>query len=208
MFQPEQQPPTVAPAPAGPARRSAWRTLAAAAAVLTLGLAATACGDDDGADVRSSGAGASDSGSASGNASGSAVAGGCEAVDGTDGVDDADTVVDATLTEFSITLDPEEAPAGAVGFSAENTGALDHELVIVKGVPSDIEVVDGAPDEEALGDAVIGEIEAFPAGDTCEGTFELDAGDYVLFCALVDEADDGTVESHFENGMVATFTVG
>jgi hypothetical protein len=180
------------------------------ATVLALGLAATACGDDDGADVRSSGAGASDGGSASGAASGSgsAVAGACEAVDGTDGVDGADTVVGATLAEFSITLDADEAPAGAVGFSVENAGAIDHELVIVKGVPSDIQVVDGAPDEESLGDAVIGEIEAFPAGDTCEGTFELDAGDYVLFCALVDEADDGTVESHYENGMVTTLTVG
>lgn len=202
----EQHPPTALPAPAGPARRSAWGTLAAAAAVLTLGLAA-ACGGDDGADVRSSGAGASDSGSASGSGSGSAVAADCQVVDGTAGVADAGTVVDVKLSEFSITLDPAEAPAGAVGFSVENTGTIDHELVIAKGVPSDIEVVDGAPDEEALGDAVIGEIEGFPSGNTCEGTFELAAGDYVLFCAIVDEADDGTVVSHFENGMVAAFTV-
>jgi hypothetical protein len=191
-------------------RPRAGRALAATAAVLLLGLGAAACSDDDGADVRSSGPGASGSGSASGtgSGSGSAVAGECEAVDGTVGVADADTTVAVTLDEFSITVDPSDAPAGAVGFSADNAGEEPHELVIAKGAPSDIEVVDGAPDEEALGDDLVGEIEAFAAGDTCEGTFELDAGDYVLFCALVETADDGSVESHFEEGMVTTFTVG
>ena len=43
-------------------------------------------------------------------------------------------------------------------------------------------------------------------GETCEGTFELTAGDYVLFCALVEE-EGGTLESHYEEGMVTTFTV-
>ncbi len=200
------------------------RTALALTAVLALGLGVAACGDDDdGADVRSSGPGASGgsgsgSGSASGSGSGSAsapasgsasgsgVASECQAIDGTNGVADADTTVAVTLDEFSIVADPGTAPAGAVGFSTENAGAEDHELVIARGVPSDITVVDGAPDEAALGDALIGEIEAFDEGKTCEGTFELTAGDYVLFCALVEE-EGGTLESHYEEGMVTTFTV-
>ena len=55
--------------------------------------------------------------------------------------------------------------------------------------------------------AFIGEIEAFPAGETCEGTFELpEAGDYILFCNIVETLEDGSVESHFEEGMVTTVT--
>jgi len=196
------------------------RALAATAAVLTLGLGAAACSnDDDGADVRSSGPGAEDcpSGSASGSASGAAsgseasasgTATECEVVDGDAGVAGADGTATATLAEYTITVDPAEAAAGAVGFTAVNDGEEAHELVIARGTPDDIEVVDGAPDEAALGDALIGEIEAFPAGSSCEGTFELAAADYVLFCAIVETEDDGSVESHYEEGMVTTFTVG
>jgi hypothetical protein len=204
-----------------PARRRTGRAFALAAAVAALSLGLAACGDDDdGADVRSSGPGASGSGSGSGSASGvasgsgsgsasgSEVASECEAVDGTNGVADASSTAAVTLDEFSITVDPATSDAGAIGFVAENEGEEPHEVVIARGVPEDITVVDGAPDEAALGDALIGEIEAFAAGQTCEGTFELSAGDYVLFCALVETEEDGTVESHFEEGMVATFTVG
>lgn len=199
--------------------RRRGHVVAVAAAAVVLVLAVAACGsDDDGADVRSSGPGASgSSGSgsgsgsasapASGSGSGSAVATECQAIDGTNGVADADTTVDVTLDEFSITLASDTGTAGAVGFVAANAGAEPHEIVIARGVPDDITVVDGAPDEVALGDALVGEIEAFAAGQTCEGTYELEAGDYVLFCALVEEEADGTIESHYEEGMVTTFTV-
>lgn len=207
-----------------PRRRG--RALAATAAAVVLVLGVAACGsDDDGADVRSSGPGASGSGSgsasgsgsgsasapasgsASAPASGSGAATECQAIDGTNGIADADSTVDVTLDEFTITLDPDTGTAGAVGLIAENAGAEPHEVVIARGVPDDITVVDGAPDEAALGDALVGEIEAFAAGQTCEGTYELEAGEYVLFCALVEEEEDGTIESHYEEGMVTTFTV-
>jgi hypothetical protein len=210
--------------PDTPSGRRAARAALALTAAFALALGVAACGDDDdGADVRSSGPGASGgsgsasgsgsgsasapaSGSGSGSASASGVATECQAIDGADGVADADTTVAVTLDEFSIVADPGTAPAGAVGFISENAGTEDHELVIARGAPSDITVVDGAPDEAALGDALVGEIEAFAAGQTCEGTFELTAGDYVLFCALVEE-EGGTVVSHYEEGMVTTFTV-
>jgi uncharacterized cupredoxin-like copper-binding protein len=213
---------------AHPARRRFGRALGVTAAIAALALGVAACGDDDdGADVRSSGPGASGSGSGSGSASGSgsgsasgsgsgsasgsgsgsAVAGECEVIDGTDGVADASATVAVTLSEFSIAIDPATVAAGAIGLVAENAGAEPHEVVIARGTPEDITVVDGAPDEAALGDALVGEIEAFAAGQTCEGTFELTAGDYVLFCALVETEEDGTVESHYEEGMVTTLTV-
>ncbi len=36
---------------------------------------------------------------------------------------------------------------------------------------------------------------------------ELVAGDYVLFCTIVETEADGTIESHLEEGMVSEFTV-
>ena len=158
--------------------------------LVSLVLGAAACGDDSDA-----------------TSTGDESAAGCEAVDGQLGVADAGSPVGVTLREFAIAVDPDSSSAGAVGLRAHNAGEESHELVLAKGVPADIRIVDGAPDEAALGDALIGEIEAFGAGDTCEATFEMEAGDYVLFCALTETEEDGTIESHFEEGMVTTFTV-
>jgi hypothetical protein len=170
-------------------------------------LAVPACGDDDGAGVRESGevGSGSGSGSGSGPSSGSDVA--CVEVGDPDA---ADTTVGADLTEYSITLDAESAPAGYVAFEADNVGAEPHELVVARfdGDPADLPTDDdGAVDESALADAaVIGEIEPFPAGEVCSGAFELEAGSYALFCNIVEE-EDGEVESHYAEGMHTGFTV-
>jgi hypothetical protein len=66
---------------------------------------------------------------------------------------------------------------------------------------------DGAFDEgKAATGSVIGEVEGFPAGERCEGTFDLTPGSYILLCNLV-ETENGKVESHFKEGMHAKFTV-
>ena len=179
---------------------------------------AAACGsDDDGAAVRNVGEESPESGSASGShasgseasgseagehGSGSEAAGGCEVEDGVEAEDAAEVVV--TLDEWGIGPDTDEVAAGAVTFEAENIGEDEHELVVVEAadaaaLPTDDE---GAVDLEALGEDVIGEIEAFPGGETCEGTFDLAAGDYVLLCNLVHED-----EVHVAEGMHAPFTV-
>ena len=62
---------------------------------------------------------------------------------------------------------------------------------------------DGAPDEEALGEAGAFELEAFPPGETCNATYELEPGEYTLFCIVT--AEDG--ETHLEKGMVGSLTV-
>lgn len=173
--------------------------------VLALGLAA--CGTDDGADVRTigseSGSGSSGSGSGTGSGSASSAAA-CVPVGEGGGVP-----VAVTLTEWAVAPDPAEAPAGAVTFAIDNAGEEVHELVVVRAdSPEDLIVTDGQVDEEALPEgAFIGEVEGFPAGETCEGTFELAAGDYVLFCNILETEADGSVESHYEEGMFTGFSV-
>ena len=78
--------------------------------------------------------------------------------------------------------------------------------MIVKGddpsaLPTDDE---GAVDESKMDESdIIGEVEPFPAGEDCDGTFTLAAGDYVVFCNTVD-AEQG---SHFDKKMYTTLTV-
>lgn len=118
------------------------------------------------------------------------------------------TEVAVALDEWSVESSPAGAPAGTVTFQVRNAGEEPHELVVVRGVaPEALRVVAGKVDEEALPNgAFIGEVEAFPAGETCSGTFDLPAGSYTLFCNIVEE-HDGKPESHFQEGMVTTFEV-
>ena len=169
-------------------------------------LIVVACGDDDGSDVRNVGE-SSESGSASGSGSGSGSAVACEPVGDPS---TADSTVGVTLDEWSVAPDSDGVAAGAINFAADNVGEDAHELVIVEGSDPDALPLadDGSVDEGALPDgAFIGEIEVFPPGETCDGVFELAAGDYVLFCNIV-EVEDGEVENHFELGMRTVFTVG
>ena len=147
---------------------------------------------DDGAGTRSGSA----SGSGSGTASETADAT-CETV-GDPGSADAEVAV--RLDEFVVEPDPASVDAGTVAFDVDNQGHEPHELVVVEAAGADdLPVVDGVVDEEQLADgAFIGEIAPFPDGETCQGAFDLAAGDYVLFCNLAD---------HFARGMHTTFTV-
>ncbi len=170
------------------------RLLLATVPVLAIGL--VACGKDDGTAVR-------DSGSASGSASTAALE--CETVGDPS---PADTTVEVDLTEYEVTPSPASAPAGAVAFEATISGDHAHELVVVAGAPDSLPLDDaGALDESKLADgALIGEIEPFPAGETCAGAFELEAGDYTLLCNIVED-HEGQKEAHVAEGMIAAFSV-
>ncbi len=188
---------------------------AALAVVFLLG--AAACGDDDGEDVRvldeagSGSASGSGSGSASGSGSGSGSGSHAEEAEcvPVGDVSTTDSTVDVTLDEFTFDISG-TATAGTVGFELENAGEEPHEMAIVRAdsieeLPTD---ENGSLDDAALpAGALIGEVEPFPAGETCRGAFELEAGDYVMLCAIVEE-ENGEVESHLAEGMATTFTVG
>jgi len=124
--------------------------------------------------------------------------------------DDEGAEVDVVLSEFIVDPAEESVEAGDVTFALDNQGGETHEFVVVEAASADDLPVDddGAFDEEAFGeDNVLGEVEDIEAGDTAELTLDLEAGDYVLLCNIVEEEEDGEVESHFAEGMHTTFTV-
>jgi hypothetical protein len=169
------------------------------AGALVLALGAAACGSDSDSDTQASGSGSA-SGSASGSGSGSTAEAACEPVGD---IKTAATEVDAELTEWSITA-PATANAGKVGFVAKNVGKEAHELVVVK--TDDVDSLptkpDGSLDEEKLpAGALVGEIEGFPASESCTGVFDMPAGKYALICNIVETEANGEVESHLKQGM-------
>lgn len=113
------------------------------------------------------------------------------------------------LSEWIVKPKPRNVAAGKVTVKAKNAGGEIHELVILEGddpdlLPTD---ADGAVIEDEVEDQIVGEIEDVAAGKTTSQKFRLAAGNYILFCNITEEEDDGTVESHFAEGMVNTITV-
>lgn len=171
--------------------------VSAVATILLAGLAAGCGDDDDGAGVRDLGGEEAESGSASAPTE-------CRPVGD---ASTADSTVEVLLGEWYVTPEASEAAGPDVHFAAVNEGEEPHEIVVVRtelepdALPTDDT---GRVDEEQLPEgALIGEIEGFPAGLTCDGTFEMEPGDYVLFCNLVTGDDD----VHYELGMTTGFTV-
>lgn len=110
----------------------------------------------------------------------------------------AATEVSATLSEFAIELSAASAPAGEVTFNAENTGALPHELAVVRSdeAPDSLPLDGAVVDESEL--EIVGRIAEFPASETESGTFTLEAGNYILFC---------NIAGHYQGGMFTAFVV-
>jgi hypothetical protein len=178
-----------------------------------LALLLAGCGSDDGAGVRNvdgtqspSGSGtASGSGTGSGSGTASGQAAACKPV-GDAATSDATIAVE--LKEWAVLPARADVPAGTVTFEARNTGEDAHELVVVRAAdPASLPLAaDGTVDEEKLPEgAFVGEIEAFPAKQTCPGTFELAAGGYALFCNILETEADGAKENHYANGMRTRF---
>jgi uncharacterized cupredoxin-like copper-binding protein len=133
-----------------------------------------------------------------------AACGGDDDDDGGDG-GGGGTAVDVTLSEFVLEADPASVSAGEVTFTASNEGEEVHEFVVVKTdlAPDKLPTIDdGSVDEEGAGVEAVDEIEDLASGDSQDLTATLDAGNYVLFCNLVEEG-----EVHYKEGMHAAFTV-
>lgn len=117
--------------------------------------------------------------------------------------------VEVSLFEWGVEPTPTSVDAGEVTFTATNDGGEAHEMVVVKGIaPEDMPLNDdGSINEDELSeDVFLGEVEEIEPGDDGSVTFDLEAGEYTIFCNIV-ETDNGETESHFANGMVTTFTV-
>lgn len=117
---------------------------------------------------------------------------------------------DVLLSEWIVEPDPDSVDAGEVELTGDNQGGELHELVVVRAdsaedLPTD---EDGTVLEDELPEgSLIGEIEDIESGDQASATFDLETGNYVLFCNITEVEDDGEVESHFAEGMHSEFTV-
>lgn len=134
---------------------------------------------------------------------------GAALVGGLAGCSDDEGGETVALKEWAVEPDSDTLPSGEVTLTADNKGAEEHELVVMAGddpeaLPTD---EDGAVIEAEVEDDIVGEIEDVPSKETRDGTFDLEPGSYILFCNIVDEEEDGEVESHFAEGMYTTVTV-
>lgn len=196
-------------------------------------LIATACGADEGADVRNvsesrdTGSEVA-SGSMAGEGTGPAAEEGAEetvpdeesaaseAVEvGEHCESNSDPTVAAagvmvSLNAGTVTVEG-PVPAGYVEFAIENQGTEGHELLIVKGFDPELLPTDadagGSVDEAALeAGSIILESGEIASLETCLKLITLAPGDYIALCnRVVGEGEE--METHFAQGEFVTFTV-
>jgi uncharacterized cupredoxin-like copper-binding protein len=114
---------------------------------------------------------------------------------------DDDGGVGVTLADFTVTPDPDSAPAGEVTFDVTNDADQIHEFVVFKTdlAPDQLPTEEGGDvDEAGEGVELVDEIEDIEGGSTQSLTVNLDAGKYVLICNL---------PGHYAQGMHAGFSV-
>jgi hypothetical protein len=123
----------------------------------------------------------------------------------------AATTVNVALQEFAISPDIASVPAGPVTFVVTNTGPEDvHELVVIKSdlAIGDLPVdADGKVTEDADGITLIGEIEDIAVDAVDEVSLDLEPGEYVLICNILQTESDGSLEAHYGMGMRTAFQV-
>lgn len=96
-----------------------------------------------------------------------------------------------------------EVASGVTTFEVVNQGGEVHELAFLPGGGEVPFTADGEPDEAALEAAGAFELEGFGPGQTCNATYDLEPGEYTLFCII--QTDEGA--THYEQGMRAQLTV-
>ncbi len=111
------------------------------------------------------------------------------------------------LIEFEVQPALAYIAKGKTKFIVKNNGTEEHEFVVVRA--EDAEALptaeDGSVDEDQIAKKdQVGELEEIEPGKTKKKTFKLKAGSYVLFCNIVETESDGTVVSHFAEGMHTT----
>ena len=126
------------------------------------------------------------------------------------------------LSEFTVIPPSNKLHPGPVTLTVKNVGGEEHELVIVRAASVNAlpRKSDDSVDEDKLAESdKVGEIEAVGARSTKTKSFDLEAGDYVAFCNIVDsmmgsgdamhgsDMGSGMGHVHFHEGMHVAFTV-
>lgn len=89
--------------------------------------------------------------------------------------------------------------AGELRFELDNADSVAHDFVLVKTdrEGNALPTAGGAVDLASVGD-IIGEIAAFEPGESAASTYNLEPGEYVLFC---------NIQGHYSGGMYYSLTV-
>lgn len=156
-------------------QKKRWLMLAGVlAAMVTLAVVVAACSDDD-----------------DGGSTPTAEPGATQPAD-------QGTLVDVTMADFSVTLLVDTVSAGTVKFVVRNTGAIDHNLRVIKTdlAPDALPTDAGLADEGQL--EVVATTEDFGPGESRDVSADLEPGSYVLICNFV---------GHYQSGMTVAFTV-
>ena len=115
-----------------------------------------------------------------------------------------ESTVAVDLSEWKVLIDPPQVAGGTLTFEVKNVGAEVHELVIVAADGKEPDALptleDGSVDEDGI--EVLTEAEEIAPDADDEISYDLDAGEYILFCNVV---ADGQV--HYKLGMRTGFTV-
>ncbi len=117
--------------------------------------------------------------------------------------------LDVVLNEYSVVTDVDTLPEGPIKFDIKNAGEIEPELLLVRSDIPGAELPtkdDGSFDEGAGGVDVEREIDDLEAGAETSRSYELDPGNYVLVCNIVEEID-GTETSHYALGMWTELTI-
>lgn len=119
------------------------------------------------------------------------------------------TVVKIKLQDYSIIADVDPVEAGRVVLEVNSSGPQKrHELLMVRSDAAADELPvdeDGAVDTAGM--EFVAKVEALNIGGAASADLNLEVGRYVMFCNLVDEAADGSPESHYRLRMASVFTV-
>ena len=108
--------------------------------------------------------------------------------------------VNVDLKEFTISPGRASVPTGEVTFRAQNSGTIEHELLVIKTdvAPADLPMdSDGAKADTSKLDVRLSQT-GINAGQSKSEDVRLAPGKYVLLCNL---------PAHYKSGMVAPFTV-
>jgi len=106
--------------------------------------------------------------------------------------------INATLTDMKIAVDRSSISAGPVTFVVKNSGAVEHELVVIKTDIAQDKIVAGTEAGKVDETGNLGETGDVVAGGSNTFTVALPAGHYVLICNEV---------GHYGMGMHMGFTV-